>query len=102
MAGGCARRRCAAEAQRRNRPVCLQLRRACFPLHGRSLDQRHWTSPRDDGKEHRGSAGRRSPAIQKNRKQKVESRRESCTFARGNWIAVITTGENLRVVIPAP
>src|SRR5215216_3212136 len=101
MAGRCARRRCAAEAQRRNRTVCLQLRRAGFPLHGRSLDQRHWTAPCDDGKKHRGSAGRRSTTIKKNRKQKVENRRESCTFARGNWIAVITTGENLRVVIPA-
>src|SRR6186713_1197741 len=101
MARRRARGRCVVEAERRNRTLCLQLWRTRLPLHGRSLDQRHWTSPRDDGKEHRGSAGRRSPAIQKNRKQKVESRRESCTFARGNWIAVITTGESLRVVIPA-
>ena len=41
-------------------------------------------------------------AIQKNRKQEVESRRKSCTFVRGDQIAFITTGENLRVVIPAP
>src|SRR5215208_1197027 len=102
MAGGCARRRRAPEAQRWNRTVCLQLRRACFPFHGRSLDQRHWTAPCDDGKEHRGSAGRRSTTIKKNRKQKVENRRESCTFGRGNWIAVITTRENIRPVIPAP
>ena len=102
MAGRCARGRCGAEAQRRNRTVCLQLRRARIPLHGRSLDQRHWTSPCDDGKEHRGSAGRRSTAIQKNRKQEVESRRESCTFGRGDQIAFIMTGENFRAVIPAP
>ena len=66
------------------------------------LMQRHWTSPCDDGKEHRGSAGRRSPAIQKRRKQEVESRRESCTFGRGDQIAFIMTGENFRAVIPAP
>src|SRR5215213_6126160 len=98
MAGGCARRGCAAEAQRRNRPVCLQLRRACFPLHGRSLDQRYWTAPCDDGKEHRGSAGRRSTTIKKNRKQEVENRRESCTFGRGDQIAFTMTRENFRLV----
>ena len=43
------------------------------------LAQRYWTSPRGDGKEHRGGARRRGAAIQKSRKQEVESRRESCT-----------------------
>ena len=66
------------------------------------LRQRYWTSPCGDGKEHRGGAGRRSPAIQKRRKQEVESRRESCTFGRGDQIAFIMTGENFRAVFPAP
>ena len=90
------------EAQRRNRTLCLQLWRTRLPLHGRSLDQRHWTAPCDDGKEHRGSAGRRSTAIQKSRKQETESRRESCTFGRGDQIAFTMTGENFCPVIPAP
>src|SRR5918996_2921018 len=99
MAGGCARSRCAAEAQRRNRTVCLQLRRACFPLHGRSFDQRHWTSPCHDGKEHRSSAGRRSTTIKKIREQEVESRRKSCTFGRRDQIAFTMTGKNICTVI---
>src|SRR3954451_8353049 len=102
MAGRCACRRRIAEAQRWNRAVCLQLWRARFPFHGRSSDQRYWTSPCDDGKEHRGGAWRRSPAIQKRRKQEVESRRESCTFGRGDQVAFIMTSEGVRAVVPAP
>ena len=102
MAGRRARGRRGAEAQRRNRSVCLQLWRAGIPLHGRSVAQRYWTSPCGDGKEHRGGAGRRSPAIQKRRKQEVESRRESCTCGRGDQVAFIMTGEDFRAVIPAP
>jgi hypothetical protein len=49
-----------------------------------------------------GSAGGASPELKKNRKQEVESRRESCTFGRGDQIAFIMTGENFRAVFPAP
>ena len=102
MAGRCARGRRGAEAQRWNRTVRLQLWRAGFPFHGRSPDQRYWTSPCDDGKEHRGGAGQRGPAIQKRRKQEVESRRESCTFGRGDQVAIIMASASFRAVIPAP
>ncbi len=47
-------------------------------------------------------ARRRSPAIQKSRKQKTKSRRESCTFGRGDQIAFTMTGEIIRTVILAP
>src|SRR5665811_2561705 len=73
----------------RNRTVCLQLWRAGIPLHGRSAAQRYWTSPRGDGKERRGGARWRGAAIKNRRKQKVESRRESCTCGRGDQVAFI-------------
>src|SRR5260370_42652620 len=101
VAGRRARGRRGAQAERRNRSVCLQLWRARIPLHGRSAAQRYWTSPCGDGKEHRSGAWRCGAAIQKRRKQKVESRRESCTFGRGDQVAFIITGEGFRAVIPA-
>src|ERR1019366_10551458 len=75
---------------------------ARIPFHGRSAAQRYWTSPRGDGKEHRNRARRRGAAIKKRRKQKDESRRESCTCGRGDQVAfVVVTGEPARMVIPA-
>src|SRR3954471_15655687 len=98
MAGRRARGRRGTEAERRNRPVRLQLWRAGIPVYGRSAAQRYWTSPCGDGKEHRGGAGRRSAAIQKRRKQKVESRRESCTFGRRDQVAfIVAASEPFRV-----
>src|SRR6267154_2112955 len=43
----------------------VQLRSARIPLHGRTAAQRHWTSSRGDGKEHRGGLRWRGPAIKK-------------------------------------
>ena len=74
MAGRRARGRRRAEAERRNRSLRLQLRRAGIPLHGRSTAQRYWTSPCRDGKEHRSGAGwqqRRNP-----KKKKAKSRNQ--------------------------
>src|SRR5204862_5727113 len=70
--------------------------------HGRPTPERYWTSPLGDGKEHRGCARRHSTAIKTTRKQKVESRRESCTFGRGDQVAfIVAAGERFRTVIPA-
>ena len=46
--------------------------------------------------------GGAAPQIQKSRQQETKSRRESCTFGRGDQIAFTMTGENIRKVIPAP
>src|SRR4029077_5628193 len=103
MAGRCPRRRSRAQAERWNRSVRLQLRRAGIPFHGRPAAQRYWTSPCGNGKEHRAGARWRGAAIQKRRKQEVEIRREKrCTFGRGDQIAFIIAGEAFGAAVPAP
>src|SRR6266702_2489893 len=82
------RRRC-AQAQRRNRALRFQLRRARIPLHGRAFDQRHWIASACDGKKHRSGTGGSDAAIQKRRQQKAEIRRESCACGRGDQIAFV-------------